>query len=214
MPKKQNILKGILLKRFNPGNINRLPVMRIEDIKYAGIYTEVFNTYKLLGGTELEIPINFGKWDIVLEDFIVEFDEEQHFNRYRRITLNSLIYSVAPHFNFHSYLKFCDIYEEECLIKASRGGYWTSPSTERQFGNTGPKGELTGNGSPRWKQRAFYDYLRDVYSVIFNIPVVRLSIYDKLVIKGITATIDELLISSNKWPEAIINLIQNNKSGL
>lgn len=38
----------------------------------------------------------------------------------------------------------------------------------------------SGNGPSRWKQRAFYDYLKDLYSVIENIPVIRLSIYDQV----------------------------------
>jgi len=208
MPEKQNILNEILLRKFKPGNPAQLPGLTINDLKKAGVYREVLTIYKSFGGIMPEIPIRFGKWDIVLDDFIVEFDEEQHFNRYRRLTLNSLIYSVTPHFDLNSYLKYCDIYEEECLAKVSRGKYWTSHSTEKQFGNPGPNGILEGNGSPRWKQRAFYDYLRDVYALIFKIPVVRVSIYEELLISDMKWTIEKLM-SGNfiEFEQDIVNLV-------
>lgn len=38
-------------------------------------------------------------------------------------------------------------------------------------------GCLNRAGSSRWKQRAFYDFLRDVTGLIKGIPVIRLSIY-------------------------------------
>ena len=38
-------------------------------------------------------------------------------------------------------------------------------------------GCLDGAGSSRWRQRAFYDFLRDVTGLIKEIPVIRLSIY-------------------------------------
>ena len=45
--------------------------------------------YRKLGG-QLEVPpLRFGSWDICAEKFIIELDEERHFNRYRLITLMS-----------------------------------------------------------------------------------------------------------------------------
>ena len=193
MPGRQDILKSILFSRFSTENPGKLPSMDISLLYKYCCYQEVFSTYRSLGGIMNKMPTNFGKWDIVLDKFIVEFDEEQHFNRYRRLTLNSLIYSVTPHFDHLLYMKFCDIYEEECLAKASKGGYWGNRTSVKQFGKAEINGVLSGNGSPRWKQRAFYDYLRDVYSVVTGIPVVRISIHDELNIKGLTWTIDEIL---------------------
>ena len=39
-------------------------------------------------------------------------------------------------------------------------------------------GDINEIGSARWKQRAFYDYLKDVYRLIENKPVCRFSIYE------------------------------------
>jgi len=63
-------------------------------------------------------------------------------------------------------------------------GYWTNASTERQFGSASENGNFSGNGSPRWKQRTFYDFCRDLYSIVFEIPVYRLSIYDEIDFRG------------------------------
>jgi len=43
---------------------------------------EVMQVYRSLGGILNEIPFRFGGWDIVAPNFIIELDEEQHFNRY------------------------------------------------------------------------------------------------------------------------------------
>ena len=53
---------------------------------------ELVSMYRKLGGVLDVPPTSFGAWDIVTKDFIVELDEEQHFNRYRSLTLDSEIY--------------------------------------------------------------------------------------------------------------------------
>ena len=182
MKQRQEILTQILYSRFGKGEILGNSI-EPGDLVKAGIMNEVFRTYKRLGGILNHLPLSFGKWDICLNGFIVELDEEQHFNRYRTITLDSYIYHLENGFDIFAYKKYCLDNELCCLAKSSWGKYWTSPSTEKQFGLPGPKGDLNGNGSPRWKQRAFYDYLRDLYSMIYKIPLLRISVYDKIHIK-------------------------------
>lgn len=46
------------------------------------------------------------------------------------------------------------------------------------FGLSHSEGILIGNGSSRWKQRAFYDFVKDASTLLTQIPVIRLSIYD------------------------------------
>lgn len=53
------------------------------------------------------------------------------------------------------------------------------------------------NSSPRWRQRAFYDYIRDVFALIYRIPVIRVSIYDKIVVNGQTKTVGNILQDGN-----------------
>ncbi len=45
------------------------------------------------------------------------------------------------------------------------------------FVKSDDNGCLDGAGSSRWRQRAFYDFLRDVTGLIKETPVIRLSIY-------------------------------------
>ena len=174
---QENISQKLIEKYGNGGNMS-LPKITLDTLKREFIYRDVIKIYQALGGVLTEPPIQFGRWDIVVNGFIVEFDEEQHFNRYRAKTLESLIYGMHSGFNVNCYIKYCQENEDLCLKKASWGKYWTSQSTERQFGPSDKYGLLGDLGSARWKQRAFFDYLRDIYSIIYKIPVLRISIYD------------------------------------
>ena len=145
---------------------------------------ELKSVYKALGGLLDEVPVRFGAWDIVTPDFIIELDEEQHFNRYRMQTLDASLYHDYRWFDVSKYKAYCTVMEDNCLKKAKRGGYWKNDSTTKQFGVASNNGDLTGNGSPRWKQRAFYDYCRDLVGKVYNLPVYRFSIYDEINNKG------------------------------
>jgi hypothetical protein len=146
--------------------------------------------YKNLGGVLSTYPIDFGNFDIILEDAFIEIDEENHFNRYRKLTLQTSLYPDHKYFPVSSFISFCEEYE----LKAQRtGGYWSNGGSEKQFGNSSPPGDFAGNGPSRWKQRAFYDFLKDVYCKVSGIPVYRISIYEKI---G-SNTINKILKSGN-----------------
>lgn len=70
--------------------------------------------YRSLGGCGLICPANVGDWDIVTSTFLVEFDEAQHFNRYRRLTLDCTLYRELPLFPLDLYGNFCVKREPEC----------------------------------------------------------------------------------------------------
>jgi hypothetical protein len=91
---------------------------------------------------------------------VVELDEQRHFNRYRSLTLESSIYSHLPQFPLQLYKDLCVKHEEQCLKAGGFGGNWSNPSCEKDFGKASEPKKLSGNGSPRWKQRAFYDFLK------------------------------------------------------
>jgi len=197
MRQRQEILHSILTAQFGTG-ISFPSSIAHDDLIKAGLMNEVIRTWKRLGGISEQIPISFGKWDICLDSFIVELDEEQHFNRYRKITLNSFIYHIEKGFDVFEYIKYCSDFENNCLNKSSWGKYWTSCSTEKQFGLPGINGDLENSGSPRWRQRAFYDYLRDVFAIIYRIPVIRISVYDKLFISDQIKTVGMILLTGNR----------------
>lgn len=207
MRQRQEILTKILTQKFGSGryypNSIELTVMN-----KAGLSNEVGRTYRKLGGILEVPPRSFGKWDICLNGFIVEFDEEQHFNRYRAITLESYIYHINKGFDIFDYARYCADYESNCLKKSSWGKYWTSPSTAKQFCLPGLNGNLEINGSPRWRQRAYYDYLRDVFAIIYRIPVIRVSIYDMIVSGGNVKSVGMVLSESNTYDlEGLVKFI-------
>jgi hypothetical protein len=115
----------------------------------------------------------------------IELDEEQHFNRYRTVTLSCPEYLRMPWFPLSPYQNYSLTFEPLCLAKASYLGYWSTIGSVRIFGPPGPKVVLTGSGSPRWKQRAYYDYLRDILPLACPVlRVARLSIYDNIGASG------------------------------
>jgi len=134
--------------------------------------------YRRLGGdAEDFVVFRPGVWDIVLADgVVVELDEEQHFNRYRRVTLEPAWADRLPWAS--AYRDYCGEHEAAALRKAKRGGYWASPSTERMFGPAAEPGSFEGNGSPRWKQRALYDAMRDALAAAGEVRLARVAVWD------------------------------------
>lgn len=88
--KKENILKQIVLQEY--GEKKHPKLTKNQFLLSSELYFEMERIYKELGGTLEEPPLKFGAWDISTPKFIMELDEENHFNRYRLQTLNSNIY--------------------------------------------------------------------------------------------------------------------------
>ena len=170
--RKESILKQVVLQEY--GEKKHLKLTRSQFLLSSEFYSEVESMYKELGGILGEPPLTFGSWDISTPEFILELDEENHFNRYRLQTLNSSIYQMINGFRLDEYMRFCTLYESGCR---KHGGFWKNNSSEKLFVKSDDNGCLDGAGSSRWRQRAFYDFLRDVTGLIMEIPVIRLSIY-------------------------------------
>lgn len=193
----QNNLERMLVEAGMKPSGGRYRKLLLEDVRESGLYEEALNTYQALGGVQNTVPLGYGKWDMEFEGLIVELDEQRHFNRYRLITLESPIYSHLPKFPINQYKQYCIDYEPQCLRAGGFGGNWTNPSCERQFGKASEKKDLNGNGPSRWKQRAFYDYLKDLSVLILKIPIVRLSIWDEILIEGKTSLLKDVLGKQN-----------------
>lgn len=120
-------------------------------------------------------------WDMVLHDgTIIEFDESQHFNRYRHATL------VRCGLDFpwtEAYKYYCKQYESIAKASGNARSGKRSPKldglsvAEMQFGVASGRG---GDGNPpRWKQRAVYDMMRDFATAcVPGRRLARLSAYD------------------------------------
>jgi hypothetical protein len=141
--------------------------------------TEVMAVYRRLGG-QGEPLLRPGTWDLAFRgDFVVELDEELHFNRYRAITLSTSWSADLPW--VADYQRFCKRREAECRSAGSWGKRWTNASCERMFGQAGSPGDFTGSGAPRWKQRALYDALKDLAPTLDKgVRLARVSIYDSV----------------------------------
>lgn len=202
--KKQDILKEIVLDEYGECEHSKITKeqLRLE----PQLFSEVERMYKELGGTNVDdFPIRYGSWDISTRDFIIELDEENHFNRYRLLTLKSDIYQQIKGFPINDYRKYCENYESSCV---KFGKFWKTDSTEKLFIKSDINGKLDGSGSSRWRQRAFYDYLKDFTGIITGIPVIRISIYQNfegMLVKDILNKKDKKVISDlvhnsiNKW---------------
>ena len=204
MAQREKVLAQIL---FDRGVILQYPFTFDRSIFYDCQYhKEILSIYKQLGGILDIYPIRFGDFDIITEKYFIELDEENHFNRYRAITLKSDFYNNYPNFSKHLYLEYCVDFENRC---GKGGSFWASENSEKQFGASSEPGNLNGNGSSRWKQRAFYDFLRDIYSSLQFKPVFRFSVYDKI---GST-TLNILLQKEKKENyDAVYNLILSRAS--
>ena len=178
MGKRENELKIFLLEKFGGCKYSKPKKVDFNQSKFN---IEIAKVYQMLGGKLEDYPTGYRGFDIQCNGFIVELDEERHFNRYRLQTLNSNLYSdFQPLFDLEQYKTFCIQKEQKCLSAASWQGNWENNSTKKQFGPSDDEGVLGQRGSSRWKQRAFYDMLRDVSSLIINIPIIRISIWEEV----------------------------------
>ena len=186
MRQRQDKLKEITFKKFEAFKHDKLTAQELEN---SNLVKVVSDTYKKLGGQLDTLPTNYGPWDISTKDFIIELDEERHFNRYRLETLQSSYYDNKMNFSIIDYKDFCKDFESNCLSTASWGKNWKNDSTEKMFLTSNENGNLLGNGSSRWRQRAYYDFMKDITSKIKNIPIIRISVHDHF--RG--KTIDSIL---------------------
>jgi hypothetical protein len=204
MPELQNRLRRFLSTGRRPS----LRPLRESDIVTAGLLREVAEVFQRLGGVEGTIRINPGSWDCITDGIVVELDETRHFNRYRLTTLDSPIYKQLSSFPFDCYQMYCRSHEAQCLLDAGYGGYWSNPSCVTQFGPGGEPKMLDGCGAPRWKQRAFYDFLKDLSPLALGLPVARISVWDSISLGGVEMSVGTALAKNDKrLREALIDLI-------
>ncbi|MDT0195709.1 hypothetical protein Q9R30_10110 [Arthrobacter sp. AB6] len=158
---------------------------------------EIIHIYRALGGV-LDFPtLAPGDWDFAFGDgLLIELDEDLHFNRYRALTLDVSWVQRLPWAG--DYRRHCLAGEEMCWKAGRLGGKWTSPSTVKMLGPGDPPGTFTSRGSPRWKQRALYDAVKDAFAVHSDRHrLARISIHD--VISGVR--VNDFLLGKQSLPE-------------
>lgn len=185
----------------------------MESISSADLAQEVRETYRRLGGIEKAPRIAAGPWDFAFNGMVIELDEENHFNRHRAETLDSSAYDRLGGLDVQAYRSYCEAHEGHCL---TYGGYWTNASTERAFGSAGAPGNLSGPGAPRWKQRAFYDYVKDLAPITDDLVVSRLAVWDTIEVESEAMSLRALLLRAadedlrdTAWPSAVLSLAED-----
>lgn len=139
---------------------------------------QIMRLYRALGGTSSWPSLRPGHWDLAFRDgVLIELDEELHFNRYRRVTLEPAWTMELPWRD--DYLAFAVDHEAACLAAGRWGRRWTNRSCDALFGAADPPGVFGTVGAPRWKQRALYDAIKDAVALTLpEITVVRLATID------------------------------------
>lgn len=191
MGKRQKYLEKLIYNTFKRSNENEL--LKLNDILDTEYSDMAFEMYKNLGGVHETLKFRLGRYDISCKDFIIELDEELHFNRYRKLTLQADVYKKLSTFPLDNYLQYCKTHEKECLRAGGFGGKWKNSSTEKYFATSSNNGKLSGIGSSRWKQRAFYDFLKDISQLILGVNIIRISIWDLIDIEDESFTVGYLL---------------------
>lgn len=148
------------------------------DLAESNLIPEIDAVYRALGGVLDHVPLNLRKWDLEFDGAAVELDEQLHFNRYRAITLESPLYELLPGFPRDLYQTYCREQEDDCLSAGGYGGKWSNRSCDAQFGLASPPKVFSGVGPSRWKQRAFYDFVKDLSPLLLGITVSRVSVWD------------------------------------
>jgi hypothetical protein len=135
--------------------------------------------YMGFGGRHAGNTVPAGPWGFVVDGNLhLELDGSGHFNRYRAATLETEWARRLPW--AAAYREYCVQYEDNCLDDGGTAGErWTSAAAEAMFGPAGEPGNLTGAGSPQWKQDALYAAVQDACGLMGEgVRLARISIYD------------------------------------
>lgn len=197
------------LRKAGPITLRTLDLPTQESLAASDLAPAVLEIYKQLGGVHDEPQFKIRNWDLEYEGIAIELDEYLSFNRYRLLSLNSPAYKQLPLFPMEAYKQYCAEHEGLCLKSASTHDKWSTEASEMHFGPAAPAGELDNElGASRWRQRAFYDFVKDLSPLLCNVQVVRLSIWDE-VKEGNRSRplLDVLKTPLGESPEAIANLI-------
>ena len=187
-----------------------------KDLRGSAIAGEVSAVYRRLGGAHATPPVHPGTWDMATGTLAIELDEERHFNRYRALTLQSVLYRQLR-FPAGLYAEFCQRHESECIASAGTGGFWSTPSSEFAFGASDPPRTFETHGPARWRQRAFNDFVKDMAPLCTGLTVCRIGVWDELVAAGIRQPLGSVLqlfatppgrALEKHWGGAILALIR------
>jgi len=191
---KEKNLARVLSSKYIPAD--QLPARyRMHKLLNSDLRPVIEDVYADLGGKgrldEITIPgypLEFGK-------FCVELDDQLQFNRYRGATLKSPLYDKILHFPLQKYRIYCRKFERECLKSGMKLHTWTNQEAEQHFGKAQEAGDLGLNGASGWKMTAFISFLKDALAIKMKIKLIRLSIWDEMMIDKKLVKVKDLLLN-------------------
>ncbi|GAB3658496.1 hypothetical protein GCM10028791_31490 [Echinicola sediminis] len=152
--------------------------------------------YRQMGGMGKFAYLEKLKFDFRIDRFVFLYDDAVHFNRYRLNTLKSDIYEVFTFSWVDSYKRLCRTFERECLKSGMQERVWFGPPiAERCFGKAEEAGDLSGNGASGWKLNAYNDAQYDLLSRLHGYKIIRLPMYENIMVSGSLKKLDQLLIN-------------------
>ncbi len=205
--RQQNLYK-VLTGKYIPADTMSERFSTYELKNTSGI-KQLKEAYQELNGTKDIIDIRFNEKLMEFGRFSVILDNQLHFNKYRIITLRSLFYETTHSFSLTKYRNYCRKYEHECLKSGVSYPYWTNPDAEYHFGQSQVNGDLGLNGSSGWKFTALKDMALDLIARQRKIRLLRLSVWDELMIDKKLVRLNELLVNpDNNASEAILKFAE------
>lgn len=174
----------------------------------------VQEAYESLGGQAPHSEIRLQPWGLQVDDRFVELDDAMHFNRYRRVTLRASLYQDWADFPLNNYRRFVQQHEQDCLKAASHASAWTSREAEMHFGPASDSGDLYGHGAPAWKLLAMQDLLKDAWAHRNGLKLVRLPVYENLLVAGKMCSVRQILMSRQTGMEPYLLAFMQRKLGL
>ncbi|MBX2840648.1 MAG: hypothetical protein KTR26_02680 [Flammeovirgaceae bacterium] len=189
---KTENLQEILLENYK-FPIDPLPSASWKIIKNSPYLQLLKSVYEELGGIDNMFDIQPNRWQLEFEGLAIELDEQLHFNKYRRATLRSEAYDDYKGFSINNYRTYCRKFDKECLKSGLSGNNWTDKVSEKHFGKPEERGDLGGNGSPKWKLRAFQDYLKDISSKVLPVKFLRIAIWEEIMINRQLVKMNQIL---------------------
>jgi hypothetical protein len=160
-------------------------------------------TLEDLGGS-LSPSLDIESLSLELPNLAVVLNGEKDFNRYRGTTLRSDFYTTYSGFKVDHHRQHCRQQEPKCKAAAMNLKDWTDSRSEKIFGTSQTLGDLGLSGSAKWKERAISSFLLDILLKEKGIRLLRLSIYDGMLLGGKLITLKELLLKRDEKTEKIL----------
>jgi hypothetical protein len=152
--------------------------------------------FEELGGVGAYPVLEKMNFDLKINRFLFLYDHEIHFNKYRLKSLKSSLYDSFSFSWLESYKRLCRTFESECLKTAGNERMWYGPPLAKKvFGVGEEPGDLSGLGSPGWKLITYNDCQYDLITRLHGYKLIRISMYEHIMIGGSLKKIDDLLFS-------------------